>query len=324
MKQDIKTQLTQADIQRVVEASFGAGSRVGGITELTGGLFNNAYAIHLPDQNIDTVLRVAPSGGMPLLTYEKHLMRTEVACCQLLRQRTTIPLPELYHYDFSGGVIPMDYMFTSKLKGVPLREVESALPGEVCQSLAYELGQYAAQIHAVKGDRFGYFGDAVDDTWRAAFLRMLANLLNDAAAFGVSLPRPPADIQRIIEQNAATLDDIREPRLLHGDLWDANVFVVQRDGAWTIEAIIDCDRAIWGDPDMEYSLMFRDHQPRFFEGYGRTLSDAPDARLRRQLYLAYLYLLITVEVSGHIQAVDRLNWAVQQLTDTLDALERRA
>jgi fructosamine-3-kinase len=320
VKQDIKTRLSRSGIQPVMAASFGAGSRTGEITELSGGLFNSAYAIDLPERNIETVLRVAPFASMPLLTYEKHLMRTEVACYQLLKARTAIPLPELYQYDFSGAVILADYMFTGRLKGVPLKEVESTLPGEVYQSLAYELGQYTAQIHAVGGESFGYFSDAADDTWRAAFLRMSARLLDDAARFAAPLPRQADDIQRILEQHAAVLDAIREPRLLHGDLWDANVFVVQRGQGWAIEAIIDCDRAIWGDPDMEYSLMFRAHQPRFFEGYGRPLSTAPDAQRRRQLYLAYLYLLITVEVSGHIQAVDRLNWAVEQLTGTLDAL----
>jgi fructosamine-3-kinase len=307
----------------MVDASFDAGSRIDSITELSGGLFNNAYAIHVSGQrDIETVLRVAPSAEMPLLSYEKHLMRTEVACYQLLKARTAVPLPDLYHYDFSGAIIPADYMFTSRLKGVPLTQVESILPGDVYQGLAYELGQYTAQIHAVTGERYGYFSDAVDDSWRAALLRMTAHLLSDAARFGVVLPRPADDILHIFEQNAAVLDDIREPRLLHGDLWDANVFVVQRGQGWAIEAIIDCDRAIWGDPDMEYSLMFRAHQPRFFEGYGRTLSDEPEAHLRQQLYLAYLYLLIMVEVSGHIQAVDRLNWAVQRLTDTLDMLAK--
>jgi fructosamine-3-kinase len=213
-------------------------------------------------------------------------------------------------------------MFVSKLQGITLKDAQPSLQSATYQALAYELGGYTAQIHSIVGAEFGYFGSALQPMWKAAFVQMAANLLADCTAFGIGLPRPADEIQALIEQCAPVLDDIRESRLLHGDLWDANVFVVEREQGWVVEAIIDCDRALWGDPDAEYSLMFRDHQPRFFEGYGRRLSNTPDARRRRQLYLTYLYLIVTLETSVRHQEADRSGWADEQLRKALGELEQ--
>lgn len=255
-------------------------------------------------------------------------MRTEVAVYDLLRQRTTIPLPEIYGYDFRRDVMPSDYMFIGKMHGVPLRSVIDALPADEAQPVLYDLGQCMAQIHAITGDdAFGYFGrqpSPVRQTWRTAFLGMVAAILADASACGIALARPYDEIFARFEAVAAALDEIREPHLVHGDLWDANVFVIRRDGRWQIEGIIDCDRALWGDPDMEYSLSFRDGQDSFFAGYGRTLSEAPSARCRRQMYLAYLFLIVSVEVALRPQEADRSQWVERQLENALQELERFA
>lgn len=49
-------------------------------------------------------------------------------------------------------------------------------------------------------------------------------------------------------QNKALLDEIKESHLLHTDLWEGNVLLDNE--TLEIAAIIDCDRAVFGDVDL--------------------------------------------------------------------------
>jgi len=308
MRVRCKPDVTVTDIERMVADCFGAGTRIEKPVELLGGQFNVAYSIRLPDKNIETVLRIAPAPELHLLTYERDLMRTEVAVYELLRQRTSIPLPQIYGTNFRRDIFPSDFMFLRQMRGVTLRSIKETLPEEAWQPPSYELGKCMAQIHAIQGDYFGYFANPIPPfhrTWKTAFLRMVETLLADGQALQVSLPRSYEAIFALFEQSAAALEEIEQPHLVHGDLWDANVFVIQSpEGQWQLEGIIDCDRALWGDPDAEYSLLFKDSRDRFFQGYSRTLSDTRAARCRRAMYRAYLYLIVNIEATVRFAAAD--------------------
>ena len=59
------------------------------------------------------------------------------------------------------------------------------------------------------------------------------------------------DVRQVAEAAArhrAVLDEITEPRLLHGDLWTVNVMIDPDAPESTITGVCDCDRASWGDP----------------------------------------------------------------------------
>lgn len=317
-KTNIKASVTTDDIQRMVDACFGANTRIGAITPLSGGLFNVVYLIALPDHNLETVLRIAPHQATQRLRYETSIMRTEIAVYELIRQQTSVPLPTIYQYNFKHDIIPHDYMFISKLQGIPLRDARTMLSATEIAALDRELGAYTAQIHAIKGTDFGYFASATRLSWRSNFLQMLTNLLEDGQKAGV--PLPYAEIKAAFDHCAVVLDEITEPRLLHGDFWDANVFV--QPNPWRIEGIIDCDRAIWGDPEAEFSMLYRAENTAFFEGYGRKLTDTPAAKCRRQMYLAYFMVIVNIESYARVQDItDRTGWARLELDRLVTELQ---
>jgi aminoglycoside phosphotransferase (APT) family kinase protein len=90
------------------------------------------------------------------------------------------------------------------------------------------------------------------ETWRAAFLDMVKAVLADAETFAVTLPRPIADILEWFNARAGTLDEVATPVLVHFDLWDGNILVEAGPGRPRIGALIDAERAFWGDPLAEF------------------------------------------------------------------------
>jgi aminoglycoside phosphotransferase (APT) family kinase protein len=72
----------------------------------------------------------------------------------------------------------------------------------------------------------------------------------------------------MVRAQSAWLDEIRQPCLLHGDLWLFNVLVSQRETGPQISGIIDADRAWWGDPMADwlmFSLAVRRDEPEWQE-----------------------------------------------------------
>ena len=113
----------------------------------------------------------------------------------------------------------------------------------------------------------------------------------------------------------ALLDAIDTPRLLHADLWDGNVLVRPMSSGWEVAAIIDGDRALYGDIDFEFASgwMMTD---AFFDGYGARPAETPECQRRRLLY-KLLYELNDFNISlieydkpqdaeGHLAQVRKL------------------
>ncbi|OUL36382.1 hypothetical protein BV372_08175 [Nostoc sp. T09] len=56
--------------------------------------------------------------------------------------------------------------------------------------------------------------------------------------------------------------------MLHMDVWFQNILV---DSAGNVTGLVDFDRALWGDPEIEFAVL--DYcgisEPAFWRGYGR-------------------------------------------------------
>jgi fructosamine-3-kinase len=132
---------------------------------------------------------------------------------------------------------------------------------------------------------------------------MIESLLQDGERLGVQLPASYEEIRERINILLPVLDEVTQPRLLHWDLWNGNVFV--KDGM--ITAIIDWERALWGDELMEFYFRYHEDSPGFHQGYGMP-TDSPNQRVRKKLYDLYFDLIIVIECysrkyenQGHVQ-----------------------
>ncbi|MCA9875399.1 MAG: phosphotransferase [Anaerolineales bacterium] len=312
MKSFTKSEFSDAVIGELVRAQFGTAVSPAAITPLKDGWFNTAYAIALSDGQPDVVLRIAPPPGQPVLTYERDLMRRETAVMQLVEKEVDIPVARLLAYDGSRRVLDRDYMFVARLAGRPLDQAKADMPPQELARVLHQLGEYAARIHALPGARFGYdCPDLSASSWREAFLRMTGALLDDGEGLGVALPVPYTAVRARLEELAPLLDGVDVPRLVHWDLWEGNIFVDVVDGRTAITGIIDWERALWGDPEID-QVMFRDAADPFWGGYGRSPSAAPAAETRRALYRLYLWLIMLIEDKVRFDGAPHIPWVVEQ------------
>jgi aminoglycoside phosphotransferase (APT) family kinase protein len=149
---------------------------------------------------------------------------------------------------------------------------------------------------------------------------MFDDLLADGEARRVPLPLDYAALRARVEAVTPVLDEVQTPQLVHWDLWDGNIFVDGPSGR--ITGIIDFERALWGDPLMEFQYRTLETTPAFRLGYGRSLLESPTAPARRTLYNLYLYLIMIIECSYRAyETDDQEQWARQQLLAELARLK---
>lgn len=272
-----KRRLSAAALDALVRRALGV--PLAAHVELTDGMFNTAYRLTAADGR-ETVLKVAPPPGVPLLTYERDLMRTEALAFELMAAHG-LPVPEvLLHED--------DFLLMTALRGEPWSAARPRLTDAEHGALRRELGTIVRELHTIRGDVFGYVQGPNAATWREAFTGMVDAVLADADRFGVELP----DVRPAVAARGHLLDEVTEPVLVHFDLWEANVFLA--DGH--VEGIIDPERAMFGDPLAEIATvaLFTDLDDDYKAGYGiEGFTAAEETRIA--LYRAYLCLVMIVE-----------------------------
>lgn len=305
--------------RRIVAAAFGPAAAIKNYRELRDGYFNAAWRIDLHDGRC-AVLKVAPPPDVTVLHYERGIMATEVEMLRRIGGETSVPVPAVYYYDQSHALIDSDYFLMQWVAGEAYHKLREGFNAEQRDATDAAIGGYLAQINAVTGTYFGYMALPVAryGSWRQAFLGMFHDLLADGQAQHV--PLPYADLAAQVGTAAPVLDEVPTPHLVHWDLWDGNIFVEPSSGR--ITGIIDFERALWGDPLMEFQYRTLEITPAFARGYGRSLLDSPTAAVRRTLYNLYLYLIMVIECSYRAyETDDQEQWARQQLVVELDRLQ---
>jgi len=236
------------------------------------GLYNDSYIVTTKDNQY--VLRIAPPDDTPQLFYEKHMMHSEPNMHSLLRQHTSIPAPAVCGHDFSRRIIDRDYI------------IMQFLPGRAGNYDDRELGQYVAQLHSLTGSVYGYPDrDApTGREWPALFLKYAAMIFADCLQCGVLDKEEHDWFLQIFKDHQQAIKPVK-PSLLHLDLWSQNILTDKGH----ITAILDFDRGLYGDPELEFAVLesYGAATPGFFSGYGQKRPDSGPAQTRRILYLVY-------------------------------------
>ncbi|MGS2645584.1 phosphotransferase [Streptosporangium sp. LJ11] len=291
-----KRPLAPAELDALARRALGAG--LSSATELTDGFANAVWRLALLDGR-EVVLKLSPPPELEQLRYERDLLRTEAMVYDLAGP-AGVPIPELLRAGFDDPVLGGDYLILSALDGVPWNRAKPAEADR--RALRRELGGHLARLNAITGDVYGYpHAGLTGDTWREAFLTMTGALLADAGRYATPLPRPVPEIAAAIESGAGALDEVVTPRLVHFDVWPGNVFLT-RDETPRIQAIIDHERAFWGDPLADFvtpTIFGRlDESDPIIAGYreaGGVVEFTGPARTRMALYRLYLALILLVE-----------------------------
>ncbi len=275
--------------------------------ELAGGTFNAVYLVRVADGN-GLVVKVAPDPAGPMLQYERGILATEAMYYRLAGRCTGVTVPSVVAVDAGSALVPGGYLVMTQCQGATWRVAMSGAPSHEQDRLRAELGRQVASLHRITGTGFGYPSQALGplrSTWRIAFLEMVDAVLADAERFSVALPRPAAEIRDLFAAQAAVLDQVTTPVLVHFDLWEGNVMVGGQGGKGRrLTGLIDAERAFWGDPLAEFVSLALFGDPEqdaaLLDGYraaGGTVCFDDAGRLRLALYRTYLYLIMWVEAT---------------------------
>ncbi|RKT87096.1 Predicted kinase, aminoglycoside phosphotransferase (APT) family [Saccharopolyspora antimicrobica] len=299
-----KRQLACIELNDVLKTSGINPGLVRSCEELPEGTFNTVYRIRLTDGTC-LVLKVAPNPDAPILTYEHGIMATEELFYTLAVGTGRVPTPRVAHADYRRAVIGNDFLVMTECPGQSWFDQRDLIGDNDGARLRVDLGRMVAALHQVTGPGFGYPQEAVAplaQSWRTAFLAMTGAVLGDVLRYDVTLPRPTSEINALVLANAAVLDEVTKPAMVHFDLWLGNILVDCHERSSRIGGLIDGERAFWGDPvaDFVSLALFGDltKDDSFLAGYraagGRVTFNAA-TRLRLALYRTYLYLIMLVE-----------------------------
>ncbi len=289
------------------------------IKELTGGFFNVAYEVIMRGRAV--ILKIAPPSDVKVMSYEHNMMKAEAEAMQLVYEKTSVPVPKVLYYDASHSVCNADYFFMEKIEGESFFElnIKELISSDVQKQIYKEVGRYSKEINQIRGERFGYYAltEKQGDSWKEVFLQMLEEVLKDGERVDISLGISYEEVRKLVLQASPVLEEVKEPFLVHWDLWDGNVFVQNN----SVSGIIDYERAMWADPLMEFNFRGHNNIEEFYKGYGGNLREA--APVRSLLYDIYLYAILIIETNYRFYPDDwQLNFATEQLEKTIIALRQ--
>ena len=260
---------------------------------LSGGLFNTTYRLETRQRKV--ILRLGPVNRHLLLPYERSLMAAEGDILELL-QHSGIPTSRILALDLSRSLFDRDVMVVECLEAVSMSAVE--LPKETERRICREAGVLTAKIHSILASDlpdlpekpFGRYANVIAGygcaTWEEAIFLELEQWKTVAQAAALFSEEEMSRIETVFRKFRALFREITQPRLVHADLWYGNILV---DREHNLAAIIDADRAFFGDTEYEFATgwMISDS---FLEGYGSKPEGHPHAVLRRKLYKLLLNL----------------------------------
>lgn len=253
---------------------------------MEGGLFNTTYQLVCGPHKKNVILRLGPVNRHLLLGFEEHLMEAEAHVYQLFESHD-IPCPRILVTDTSRSLLDRDFMLTEYLDSTVM--LKAGLSEEEKKSLHKEAGRLAAVMHSITSRQFGCIYDCMHDRGFTSWYAFLHHYVSDILERSVdhnAFTRQEADaILSLFSENRPLFDKITLPCLVHTDLWEGNLLLKKNRDSWSLAAIIDGDRAIWGDPDFELASgwMITD---RFLEGYqiDKAAYLSPERTERRKYY----------------------------------------
>lgn len=231
--------LIAEQIEAICRRAFGAGVVAVRAVELGLGGYNSVYQVSLADRDDAVILRAAPREAVQFGS-ELHLMRNEYASAPWLAAIAPL-MPQVLAVDWSHDIIDRDWMIQTRLPGVPAPEHLGRYPRSGRTTFFRQLGAITRTVHDVRGPHFGRVTGPSYASWSEVVIASFTQIADDLEQAGLDA----ADVRKAAElaaQSRATLDEVREPRLLTGDLWTVNCLLAAETPEPLISGVLDFDR----------------------------------------------------------------------------------
>lgn len=289
--------VSEQDINRITQRHFS--SEVEAYALLKGGLFNTTYLIQLKTTAAKYVLQIGPVRQDLLLPFELHLAEAEQSVCEWMKN-AQIPTNRPVASDFSKTIMDRDYMIFEYIESITLSD--KAIKKRNKPRLYQQSGAYIREMHQIKGTYYGRVSNAFRNvtfsTWTDYIFSELQEVREACVKHQVFSAEQFEQIQFLFEKGKPYFDRVKTPCLVHADLWAGNIMVCKNQSQ--IAAVIDTDRCLFGDPDMDLAASWM--MNRYFRnGYGRIPEDEG-----RKIKLLY-YQLLCALIDSYVWKVEYCN-----------------
>jgi len=263
--------LTEEEIAGIVDRVF-PGVRLVQSEYRPGNRIADRYALqleHLTELSLQ-VYRQGTPGRVP---------DQEVRLLRLLTSETGVPVPRVLLVDENGptGERPR-WVLLSHVPGQPLAQVRKNLDSWDLESVGYDAGRYLAHIHQIRLDAFGtLFSDGTDNEMQEkAHVLATVDLCIEECLSNHLLEKADAHVlrDRLADTHLLTR---RQPCLLHGDFWSANLIVERGATGHHVTGIQGFSYAQGGSPEQDIATLFvvdldddKAAQRQFLDGYAES------------------------------------------------------
>lgn len=260
-------------------------------TELTEGMCNAAYLVEFADGS-KSVLKIAAENRDGLMSNEVNLMDAEVKAMRLVKESKAVKVAEVQYYDTSKTICSGNYFFMEALEGKSYFAQGESLAEDDRKRLNYETGQISERISGICGETFGLLGDEEHshDNLFDFIYQLISNVLADARKKDIVIGVADEEILARLVKCKAAFDTVKQPTLVHWDMWEGNIFVKDKQ----IVGIIDWERAMWGEAYMDDRFRRHTRNEDFLEGFGQS-SFTENEMCRIYWYDVLLYLTMMTE-----------------------------
>ena len=268
------------------------------------GKFNTTYFVDGTPAPL--VIRIAPPDDAGFIFYERRMMAQEPGIHALIRERTSAPVAEILAYDTTRAHVDRDYLLMQRLPGDALTHFTGT--ARQFEQVLEQTGRYLREIHEITANQYGYLGEhrcmEPQGDWASAFTVMWHKMIDDIVGAGYYDSDEESYAKGLLDKHLAHFDRPVTSRLLHMDIWSQNILV---DADANVTGIVDFDRALWGDKEIEFAVL--DYcgisEPAFWRGYGRERDLSPPAQIRQAFYLLYeLQKYIVIHHYRHAEPTD--------------------
>lgn len=285
-----KNRQSEDVIRQMASAAFPLKQMIN-VEELTEGMCNAAYLIRFSDGS-SSVLKIASGDGKGLMSNEVNLMDAEVRAMRIVHKLNKVKVADVQYYDKSKEICNGNYFFMEEIEGQSYSSVKDSYTEEEQRSINYEIGQTEKAITGICGNHFGLLGDDQHkyDNLFAFVYRLISVVLSDAEKKNIAIGVSGEEILLKLERDKKLFEMVKQPVLVHWDMWEGNIFVKDKH----ISGIIDWERAMWGEAFMDERFRRHSRNQEFLKGYGQE-SFTREEMCRICWYDIFLYLTMMAE-----------------------------
>lgn len=276
--------ISWAELCRIACRWAGESAGLAEVVSLQGGSLNTTLLLRLSDGR-RAVCKLTPHRVDRAVLTEAHQLS--------LLGKLGIPVPEVYHTELASLDQPNSFMMMEYVEGMTLAEAKASASPEAFTALQAELAEIMARLHAVTADEYRKLDGGLPTPgtrdW-PTFFRSLNESAVDGTRQQTAIPiKTRKKIAKLHERLDRYLAHDDRPRLLHGDLWNANVLCRRHGDRYHVAALIDPSlRYGHAECELAYMDLFDTVNRDFRRAYhAHHAADAAYHTVRKPIYQLY-------------------------------------